>query len=867
MRPVFCVLLFGGLGGCTCATPPMVDLDASVLLRDGGSADASVAESDAGDQPDSSVADAGSIPDAGPLLMTDAGPSPYVEIRGDALRIEGQPVFLYGGDLHYFRVRAANNDVATTHAMWANSMDRMRDAGMNLVSTYIPWDYHELSEGHFNFTGIRDVSLFLHMACDRGFKVIVKPGPLITGEWPGGFGTFGAVPEWWKVAHPEALARKSDGSLYSYSPTGASSQRQPTLLHPTYLSSVAAWYDRVLPLLTPFKNRCLVALQIDNETNFFWSSRFGDTDYSATSLAHWRTWLATRYGTISQLNQAYGTSHASFSVVPAPDSVPGSNPSERPKNRWAADWYEGGLAFIGDYLAQLKQMMVSRGFNTPDVLFLTNDSPFPLIGPSNVLVKQAITHDGPTKNAIGLCALDLYPKQLPTNSALADQPFQPDYFTRLYDFFGDIATGPQEFTFAAELQGGFYAYPLLGQPNVRPALTDQLMSRTVGRGLKGGVFYVIRDGLNADNSQYDYDAALALDGTPTPRFAVMAKWGRLLQAHGQALLTAREVTDSVVLLADRRHAAPQGGLLDNMPRLAGIEYPAVFGWLANAGFNPVVMEVSRITVADLSPFRAVIYLNPDFQDDAVATTLADYVQGGGTLVNFLWPGRNNDRFQPSTASNRYAALFPLSDQGSFSWTNANRTGAMNGRWGTYDGRVTSNWYASFWRPASGTTPSPFLWERQVTGNDGDLIGYALNTSVGKRVFIGTSVASPFNQSDYYSLALDELNTLRSLARHTLSYAGVAPKLSADGTREVVWARRAGQELFLFIINDNDVARSVHLSFTELSAFGLNASTTYTVSDVLAQVPLPAKSGAQVLSQGLTVSVSPFGTAVVRLEPR
>ena len=38
----------------------------------------------------------------------------------------------------------------------------------------------------------------------------------------------------------------------------------------------------------------------------------------------------------------------------------------------------------------------------------------------------------------------------------------------------------------AELQGGLYALPVVGPPDVRPEATDPLLARTVGHGLKSG---------------------------------------------------------------------------------------------------------------------------------------------------------------------------------------------------------------------------------------------------------------------------------------------------------------------------------------------------------------------------------------------
>jgi beta-galactosidase GanA len=124
-----------------------------------------------------------------------------VVLRDGALSVRGKPTFLWGGDVHYFRVRDPGGDVARTHAMWADTLDKLKAAGCNHVSTYVPWDVHATSAGTFDFSGQRDLRAFLSMAKERGLHVVLKPGPLITGEWPRGAGTFGAVPAWWKAAN------------------------------------------------------------------------------------------------------------------------------------------------------------------------------------------------------------------------------------------------------------------------------------------------------------------------------------------------------------------------------------------------------------------------------------------------------------------------------------------------------------------------------------------------------------------------------------------------------------------------------------------------------------------------------------------
>jgi len=133
------------------------------------------APSDAPDSADTSV-----------TSDTSTGPA-YVAFVDALVAIDGTPVFLYGADLHYFRVRDPGYDPGFTEERWIGTLNLMRAAGMNLVSTYAPWDYHQLGPDSWDFTGARDLSKFLDLACARGFHVILKPGPLITGEWPKGF--------------------------------------------------------------------------------------------------------------------------------------------------------------------------------------------------------------------------------------------------------------------------------------------------------------------------------------------------------------------------------------------------------------------------------------------------------------------------------------------------------------------------------------------------------------------------------------------------------------------------------------------------------------------------------------------------------
>ena len=107
-------------------------------------------------------------------VPTSAAPAPprSFEIQNDQFVKDGSPFQLRSGSLHYFRV---------PREYWQDRMLRMRAMGLNSVTMYVAWNYHETKEGKID--GLGDVSAFLDVAQAVGMLVILRPGPYICGEW------------------------------------------------------------------------------------------------------------------------------------------------------------------------------------------------------------------------------------------------------------------------------------------------------------------------------------------------------------------------------------------------------------------------------------------------------------------------------------------------------------------------------------------------------------------------------------------------------------------------------------------------------------------------------------------------------------
>lgn len=97
---------------------------------------------------------------------------------------DGTPV--PAAELHSFRTPPDN---------WLLLLVRLRQMGANAISTYVPWGWHELQPGVFDFAGAthpqRNLVRFVHLCRLPGLRLILKPGPFVDAELLGG-----GIPLW-----------------------------------------------------------------------------------------------------------------------------------------------------------------------------------------------------------------------------------------------------------------------------------------------------------------------------------------------------------------------------------------------------------------------------------------------------------------------------------------------------------------------------------------------------------------------------------------------------------------------------------------------------------------------------------------------
>ncbi len=151
-------------------------------------------------------------------------------------RLNGKPFQIISGSMHYARV---------PREYWRDRMQKAKAMGLNTITTYVFWNFHEPTPGHFDFSGQRDLAEYLRTAQRAGLHVILRPGPYVCAEWE-----LGGYPGW-LLADTSIVLRSTD---------------------PRFTGPAAAWLDTLGQVVAPFlasRGGPIIAVQVENEYGSF----------------------------------------------------------------------------------------------------------------------------------------------------------------------------------------------------------------------------------------------------------------------------------------------------------------------------------------------------------------------------------------------------------------------------------------------------------------------------------------------------------------------------------------------------------------------------------------------------------------------
>ncbi|OGS17991.1 MAG: hypothetical protein A2219_04855 [Elusimicrobia bacterium RIFOXYA2_FULL_50_26] len=530
-----------------------------------------------------------------------------IELKDYHFILDGKPFYVYSGELHYFRMPPA---------MWDVHLRRAKEAGLNTVSSYIPWSWHEAAEGQFDFTGKthpqRNLVGYLKKVQAHGLKFMARVGPVSNAEMVNE-----GIPGWLLDNYPEVFVRGKEVTnlphvtLLSY-------------LNDTFLKFVGRWYEKVLPVVAQYRypEGNIILVQLDNEIGMVhWLNKA--PDYSAGTEKMYRQFLQERYSSIEALNRAYGTSYADFGEI----AQPSSGRDDQPKNLlW--DWMNFYQYYYARYFNSLYEAYGKSGVGLPVLANIPQFYDFDVRGrgvfsPMTTMMFRDFRLNVP------------------------DVIFGGAYQMRRLDYenYHDITlttevvkmvTSPGIPSVCAELQTGI----MRDRPKLYPQDVELNLKTSTASGLNAVNCYMFSGGKNlpefgAFGTYHEWQSAVSSKGEKREHFEPMAGFGRLIKTFGGLIAQTTKRCDTAIgfyppIYTTEYLTGPdiERWEWDKMQ----LFYDGLARLLQIANINFTFVDIQRASPEELAKQRSLWVFSLDFMDAETQKKLADYVAAGGVLI-------------------------------------------------------------------------------------------------------------------------------------------------------------------------------------------------------------------------------------------
>ena len=523
------------------------------------------------------------------------------------LHVDGKPFFIHSGAFFYTRVRRDE---------WSRILERYRDLGINTIDIYIPWNWHEPHEGEWDFDGHtnprRDLRGLIRLITEKGFRLIVRPGPLILNEW-----RHGGYPGWLLERpeyHMDAVDRLEGRypSFANLNTRDAEAAAQELLSNVTHMEYAQKWLAAVAKELAPFS--------------------------------------ASRITQIAEPTQGSPEMHdfpGPLLFVQLEDDLA----IGRTNRVGPAFW---------QYLEALRGMLEAGGLNAPV-----------FINPTDMIVSAA---GAGLPHPIGVMG-QWYLPQGHAGEAGEIRMSTEDAATIEF-YTEELKTQPAFPPAWIEYQAGWYAAADDDRPLESAPANTLLSSRlAIGYGLHGLNYFPLQDTFTPAgysvpwaNRSYRWDAGLGPNGNAQPRSRAINRNGRLIEQWGEWLASSHLHADFGLINPAAAYPWEQftaANILSVSRTLERIERVALLASLSTELVDPEHQPVEQF-------LRHPLLLLPVFRhgeaqlelSEKAQLALVEYVRRGGTLIFFperpsgeileqLWAGESSGNAAPPAM---YSAL-------------------------------------------------------------------------------------------------------------------------------------------------------------------------------------------------------------------
>jgi len=252
-------------------------------------------------------------------------------------------------EMHYFRV---------DKRYWSICFERIKRAGFRIISTAVPWNLHQDRNKDIDFNGFqdprKDLVVFLELAREFGFKVILRPGPWIAGQWKNG-----GIPDF-VLRDQELLARNAEGETVSLpDDAGVPGGKLISYLHPHFQHFLKNYFKNLIETTRNYihPRGPVFLVEFDFETSFCHKTGPREADYNDYVIKSlYPAFLNTKYGDIKTLNGVYRERHKDFTEVEPPREFADTDLKLLAKY---FDWFYFKEWYLSEFLTGLEDLFKS----------------------------------------------------------------------------------------------------------------------------------------------------------------------------------------------------------------------------------------------------------------------------------------------------------------------------------------------------------------------------------------------------------------------------------------------------------------------------------------------------------------------------
>ncbi len=510
----------------------------------------------------------------------------------------------YGGG----RARApmVSRDTGDSREAWKQDLAQIRSLGFNTVRCWVEWTSSEPVEGKYDFSAL---NLLCDLATEVGLKVIVQA-------------YVDSAPEWVGAKFPDAkFVTQSGAEILSQAAPGFCFDHPGVQKATLRFLAAAAEVLRQKPAFygwdlwsEPHIINWAVIQYVPNAQFCF----------CPNSVARFRRWLQTKYGTLEKLNTAWYRTYTGWSQVEPPRFGTILSYTD------FIDWKK----FIANKLAEdlaLRSQAVRRADSSR---LTTSHAAIPAIftSPFN---GDGVPDDWQMARSVDYYGTSIYPKH-----ASSTAPWATSRRALAFDFIRSMTRSGGGF-YVGELQAGFGT---TGTRVSEPVTADDLRNwmwsaiASGARGINIYAYYPMSSGYESGGY-----GLINLDGTITERARAAGDVARLVNQYQALLLTSRPAGADVAILYDplshmvggEQSVATRTTLRDS---LAGF-YRALYE--SNISVDFVHAEDMRL--GTLSKYRLLIVPYPVMMAQSTADAIRAFVQEGGAVFSEARLAWNDER--------------------------------------------------------------------------------------------------------------------------------------------------------------------------------------------------------------------------------